>query len=154
MKVRIEVADDLSEDEVLIRCGQVDESIRKLYRLLLEQTKGNPQITFYKQNQEFYFPLDDVLFFETSGEHVYAHTADDAFLIRNRLYELEQLLPITFVRAAKSTIVNVRRIYSVTKNLTSSSRIQFVGSLKEVYASRYYYRELQRRLQERSRLEE
>lgn len=149
MRIRIEVSDDLAEDEVLIRCGRMDESIRKIEQLLLAQSQSEPKITFYKQNREFYFPLDTVLFFETDGEHVYAHTADDAFLTKYRLYELEQILPRQFVRAAKSTIVNSRRIYSITRNLASSSLVQFADSHKQIYASRYYYRELRRRLKER-----
>lgn len=149
MKVRMEVSDGLEEDEVIIRCSRADESVRKLYQLILEQSKIGPKITFYKQNQEYYFPLEDVLFFETEGEHIYAHTADDAYLIKYRLYELEQMLPHSFIRAAKSTIVNVRQIYSITRDLTSSSLVQFADSHKQVYVSRYYYRELRQRLQER-----
>lgn len=149
MKVRIEVTDDLEEDEVLIRCSRVDESIRKIHQFALEQSKSGPKITFYQQNQEYYFSLEKVLFFETEGEHVYAHTTGDAYLIKYRLYELEKLLPRCFVRASKSTIVNVRRIYSITRNLTSSSLVQFADSHKQVYVSRFYYGELRQRLQER-----
>lgn len=151
LKVRIEIDEQLTEDEVLIRCGRVDDAVRKIHQFVLEQSKSGPKLTFYKQNQEYYFPLDDVLFFETTGERVFAHTADDAYLIKYRLYELERMLPRSFVRAAKSAIVNVRRIYSVSKNLTSSSLIQFAGSHKQVYASRFYYRELRQRLQERGK---
>lgn len=153
MKVRIELAENLAENEILIRCGRVDESIRKIHKFILEQSGAGPQLTFYKQNREFYFPLDDILFFETTDERVFAHTAGDVYLIKHRLCELEQLLPRNFVRAAKSTIVNVCRVYSVTKNLTSSSLIQFADSHKQVYASRYYYRDLRQRLQEKSRFE-
>lgn len=147
MKVRIEVTEDLPEDEVLIRCSRVDESIQKIHQYILEQSKSGPKITFFKQNQEFYFPLEDVLFFETEGEHIYAHTAADDFLTHYRLYELEQMLPRYFARAAKSTIVNTHQIYSIARNLTSSSLIQFTGSHKQVYVSRYYYRELRERLE-------
>ncbi|MVB12710.1 putative HTH-type transcriptional regulator [Caprobacter fermentans] len=153
MKVRIEVTDNLKEDEVLIRCGRVDESIRKIHQFILEQSQSGPKITFYKQNQEYYFPLEDVLFFETEGDRVYAHTADDAYFIKYRLYELEQMLPRSFVRAAKSTIVNIRQIYSITRNLISSSLIQFSNSHKQIYASRFYYRELRQRLSERGNYE-
>ncbi|QAT50901.1 LytTR family transcriptional regulator [Caproiciproducens sp. NJN-50] len=149
MKVRIEVTDDLEEDEVLIRCGRVDQTIRKIHQFILDQSKPGPKITFYRQNQEYYFPLEDVLFFEAEGDHVYAHTADGAYLVKYRLYELEQILPRSFARAAKSAIVNVLRIYSITRDLTSSSLIQFAGTYKQVYASRYYYGELRRRLNER-----
>ena len=150
MKVRIELVDDLAEDEVLIRCNRVDETVQKIHQYILEQSKSGPKITFYKQNQEFYFPLGDVLFFETEGEHIYAHTAGDAYRIKYRLYELEGMLPRNFVRAAKSTIVNIRQVYSITRNLTSSSLVRFVDSHKQVYVSRFYYQELRLRLKERS----
>ena len=150
MKIRIELVNDLAEDEVLIRCGRVDDTIQKIHQYILEQSLSDAKITFYKQNQEFYFPLEDVLFFETEGEHIYAHTANDAYQIKYRLYELEKILPRYFARAAKSTIVNITQIYSVTRNLTASSLIQFINSHKQVYVSRYYYQELRQRLSERN----
>ena len=153
MKIRIELVNDLAEDEVLIRCGRVDDTIQKIHQYILDQSSLGSKITFYKQNQEFYFPLDDILFFETEGEHIYAHTASDAYLIKYRLYELEQILPRSFVRAAKSTIVNIMQVYSITRNLTASSLVQFINSHKQVYVSRYYYQQLRQRLNERSTYE-
>lgn len=153
MKVRVELTDGTAEDEVVIRCGRVDDSIRKLCSYITEQSGRETGLAFLKENREYYFPLENVLFFETEGERVYAHTADDAYLINHRLCELEQLLPRYFVRVSKSAIVNVRRIYSVTRDLTSSSLIQFTDSHKQIYASRHYYGELRHRLQERSQYE-
>ena len=153
MKIRIELTDDSSEDEVLIRCKRIDETIQKIHQYVLEQSRSSSKITFYKKNQEFYFPLDEVLFFETEGENIYAHTSDDVYLIKYRLYELEEILPRQFVRAAKSAIVNITQVYSITRNLTASSLISFINSHKHVYVSRYYYRELQQRLNERSKYE-
>ena len=149
MKVRIELAENLPEDEVLIRCGRVDEDIRKIQQYILEQAGSGPKITFYKGGEEYYLPLDEILFFETEGDFVYAHTADDAYRIKHRLYELEEMLPRYFARAAKSTIVNILRIRSISRNLASASLIRFEGSHKQVYASRYYYRELRLRMTER-----
>lgn len=153
MKIQIEVMENLIEDEVIIRCGRVDDSIRKIHQYILEQSSLSPKITFYKQNQEFYFPLDDVLFFETEGEYIYAHTADDAYRIKYRLYELEEILPRYFVRAAKSAVVNTLRIYSITRNLTASSLVKFANTHKQVYVSRSYYHELRQRMNERSSYE-
>ncbi len=153
MKIRIELVSDIEEDEVVIRCGRVDDTIQRIQQYLLEQTSKTSQITFYKQNQEFYIPLNEVLFFETEGEHIYAHTVSDFYLIKFRLYELEQMLPRSFIRAAKSTIVNIMQVYSITRNLTASSLIRFNNSHKQVYVSRYYYQELRQRLNERSSYE-
>jgi DNA-binding LytR/AlgR family response regulator len=153
VKIRIEMIDESMENEVLIRCSRVDEAIQKIHRFVLEQNLTGSKITFYKKNQEFYFPLDDVLFFETEGERIYAHTVNDAYLIKYRLYELEEILPRHFLRIAKSTIVNITQVYSITRNFTASSLINFINSHKQVYVSRYYYRELQLRLNERSSYE-
>jgi len=153
VKIRIEIAEDSDEDEIVIRCKRVTETIQKIHNYAMEQSSAGSNITFYKKNQEFYFPLDDVLFFETEGERIYAHTADDAYLIKYRLYELEQILPRHFVRAAKSTIVNILQVYSITRNITSSSPVNFINSHKHVYVSRYFYQELRQRLNERSNYE-
>ncbi|MEI6580315.1 MAG: LytTR family DNA-binding domain-containing protein [Eubacteriales bacterium] len=151
MKIRIEIVEDSAEDEILIRCRQVNDTIQKIHKYALEQASSSPKITFYKKNQEFYFPLDNVLFFETEGENIFAHTIDDAYLIKYRLYELEEILPRHFVRAAKSTIVNILQVFSITRNITSSSPINFINSHKHVYVSRYYYQQLRQRLNERSK---
>jgi DNA-binding LytR/AlgR family response regulator len=153
VKIRIEIVEDLAEDEVLIRCRRADETIQKIHQYVSEQSLTRSKITFYKKNQEFYFPLDEVLFFETEGERIYAHTVDDAYLIKYRLYELEEILPRHFVRAAKPAIVNIKQVYSITRNLTTSSLINFINSHKHVYVSRHYYSEIRQRLKERSSYE-
>jgi len=152
VKIRIELTDGLTEDEVIIRCGRVDDRIQKIHEYILEQSSQNLSMTFYKQNEEYYFPLDDVLFFETEEEHLYAHTVNDEYRIKYRLYVLEEILPHHFVRASKSAIVNMTQVYSIARNLTASSLIQFKGSHKHVYVSRHYYKGLRQRLNERSKI--
>jgi len=136
------------EDEVIIRCGRVDDTIQKLQQHILDLTA--PRLVFYKDAQEYYLPLEDILFFETDGEQVYAHTKSDAFKVRHRLYELEEMLPRSFLRAAKGTIVNTQHIYSINRNLTSSSKISFNGTHKHIYVSRHYYKSLKDKMNERS----
>ena len=142
MKVRIELSDDGSQDEVIIRCGRVDDTVQKIQDFIRELSAQKALLTFYKDNEEFYFPVDDVLFFETEGEYVYAHTARDAYRTKYRLYELEELLPRYFIRCSKSAVINSKQIYSITKNLTASSLITFNNSHKHVYVSRNYYQRL------------
>jgi DNA-binding LytR/AlgR family response regulator len=148
VKLRIEITDGSSEDEVVIRCGRVDDTIQKLQEYILSLSA--PKLTFYKGAQEYYLPLEDILFFETSGEQVFAHTVKDAFKVKHRLYELEEMLPRAFVRASKGTIVNTGRIYAINRSLTASSQISFTGTHKHVYVSRYYYKALKEKMNERS----
>ena len=154
MNIRIEILPDISEDEIIIRCRQVTGQIQKIQKLLTDESAAVPQLTFLKENKEYYFPLKNIAFFETSENNVYAHTRNDIFRIRLRLYELEELLPRSFVRISKSTIVNVHQILTINRNLASTSLIQFYKSHKQVYVSRRYYKSLSERMSERSNYED
>ena len=147
MKLRIEIIDEAAEDEVLIRCSRVDDSVQKLQAYILSMSA--PKLIFYKGTQEFYLSLEDVLFFETEGEQIYAHTTNDAYRVKYRLYELEVILPHYFTRAAKGTIVNTTMIYAIDRNLTSSSQVKFMGTHKQIYVSRHYYSSLKEKMNER-----
>lgn len=148
MKLRIEVHDGSEEDEVIIRCGQVDEKVQKLQALILSMSA--PKLMFYKDRQELFLPLEKILFFETEGEQVFAHTANDAYRVKYRLYELETILPHYFTRIGKGTIVNTTQIYAINRNLTSMGQISFDGTHKQVYVSRHYFGSLKEKLTKRS----
>ena len=142
MKLRIEIADDLAENEIVIRCREIDDEIQRLQRVISETASDRQQMLFYQEEKECYLSLQKILFFETSGNTLEAHTAEDVFNVKYRLYELERMLPSYFMRVSKSTILNVREVYSITKSLTASSLVEFQGTHKKVYVSRNYYKAL------------
>lgn len=149
MKVLIEIDESLDEAEVVIRCSQYDDSVKTIHQLLSKQTSSYPQFEFFKGNEEFFLTLNDIIFFETSGDAIYGHTHDDAFQIKIRLYELEQMLPSNFTRISKSSILNIIHVKSIERKLNSSSLVQFRESHKEVYVSRLYYKGLKEKMKER-----
>lgn len=149
MKIHIEITDGLQEDEVVIKCQQVNDSIEQLQKVISETLSAAPHVEFYKNGEQFYFAPDQILFFETSDDAVYGHTATDAFRVKQRLYELERILPRSFMRISKSTLLNLRYVYSIQRNITASSAVSFQNSHKLVYVSRLYYKGLRERLNER-----
>lgn len=152
MKVVIEVEEGLSEECIIIRCQRLDENVIKLQNLLAEQTKGGRDILLYKGEKSYYIPLDELLFFETENKQIWAHTAKEMYETDYKLYELEELLPGHFMRISKSTIVNLEHIYSITKNIASSSIVEFSGCHKQIYVSRNYYKALISRLDEKRKI--
>ena len=149
MKIRVEINEHIDEGEIVIRCRENTEQIERIIKSANEIIASEQTVAFYKGSETFYFGLSEVLFFETEGENIYAHTAADAFLVRYRLYELEQKLPRWFIRVSKSAIINVRQVLSVNRNLTASSAVRFHGSYKQVYVSRFYFKAFKQRLTER-----
>lgn len=149
MKVRIEIEETLQEEEVIIRCSRMDEQIMRIQAAVMEHAGGRQHIALKNGDTEYYLPLEDVLFFETENKTVFAHTRDKMLETEYKLYELEELLPGSFMRISKSAIVNLEPIYSITRNLTASSVVEFVHSHKQVYVSRNYYKPLVERLAEK-----
>lgn len=148
MKVRIEMTDNSTEEEVVIRCASLSEEVLAIQKAVTEITTAKSRFVLYRDDTEYYLPLEKILFFETEEREINAHTADQVYRTRYKLYELEELLPGYFMRASKSAILNTKQIYSITHNL-SNCIVQFQDSHKQVYVSRYYYKPLRARLEEK-----
>lgn len=149
MKIRIEIDENLIEEEVIVRGSSLNEQVQQIQRALSEISKQEQRIVFHKDETEYYLPLTEILFFETDGKAIHAHTAGDIYLIKHRLYELEEILPGYFMRVSKSTILNVRCIYAINRSVSTSCVVQFKDTHKQVYVSRYYYKPLRNRLEEK-----
>ena len=149
MKIKIEIDESLSEDEVLIRCRGLTEQVTEIQQAVSEVVNTSKRFVFYRGNTEYYLALEEILFFETDGDGINAHTRDNIYQTKYKLYELEDLLPGCFMRISKSSIVNTNHIYSISRNLTASSVVAFAGTHKQVYVSRYSYNPLVNKLEEK-----
>ena len=149
MKIKVEIDEELTEEEIIIRCSQYDEKIQKMESMIGDVTLRTQKIILHKENMQYYIPLEKILFFETGQNMISVHTADDVFYTNYKLYELEGILPGNFVRISKSAIVNVNPIFAINRNITSSSAIEFYHSHKQVFVSRNYYKVLKEKLDEK-----
>ncbi|MEG0327089.1 MAG: LytTR family DNA-binding domain-containing protein [Erysipelothrix sp.] len=146
MKIKIIENPDL-EDEVIIECKKLTLEIEQLV------SQFQPlEIRVQHRGTDLTIPIHDILFFETEGDNVYVHLTDISYKSKYRLYELETLLPDTFTRISKSTIVNIKKISAMDHRLTSARCIQFMNSHKLVYVSRMYYSDVKNKLERRSLL--
>ncbi len=149
MKIRVELDNKIKENEVIIKCNELNEEVRNIQIVLGELLSQKKHITFYKGETEYYLSLEEILFFETEESGICAHTINNIYNVKYKLYELEELLPGYFMRVSKSTILNTNHIYSITKSISSSSRVEFQNTHKQVYVSRYYYKPLKIKLLEK-----
>lgn len=148
MKIRIEVDETALENEVIIRCAGLNKEVQLIQQTLSNMGTGLQNFSFFKGETEYYLTLDEILFFETEEGLINVHTADNVYHTKHKLYELEEALPGCFMRVSKSTIINVDKIYSMTKRV-SVCEVEFYNSPKQVYVSRYYYKPLKEKLEEK-----
>ena len=152
MQVRVEIVSKDKKEEIVVYCHKLTPQLENIIRQL-EQHKTELALEFFKGGQQYYLSLQEILFFETEEKQVYAHTRDAAYQVRQRLYELENLLPAYFVRVSRFSIANTLQVFSIQRNLTRVNLISFRNSHKEIYASRSYSAELLRKMNERYRYE-
>ena len=146
MKIRIELDTDMAETEVVIRTAQYGEEVARI-QAALEQANRQP-IAFYKDTSEYFLDLAEILFFETDGSKIFAHARNDAYEVKLKLYELEEILPRYFCRISKSTIANIKAIYALDKSFSGTSTVQFYNTHKQVHVSRHYYQLVKEKLSE------
>ena len=106
MKIRIEIDEGLEEEEVVIRCRELSDEIVGLQRQISDGLNSKMQIEVTKKDITYYLTLNEIYFLETAGSLVAVHTATDIYETKQRLYELEDMLPGTFMRVSKSAIIN------------------------------------------------
>ncbi|NVY96565.1 LytTR family transcriptional regulator [Lactobacillus sp. DCY120] len=145
MKVEIEVNSVLKQTQVVIQTPQIDAQVQQIAQNLQELSVSREKLLFYQGDREYYLAVQEILFFETFARQVQAHTGEQAYQTRLHLYQLEELLPSTFMRVSKSTILNLQAIYSLEHTM-GQTRITFQNTPKEVFVSRKYYQQVRQYL--------
>ena len=147
MKLKVEI-DESCSDEVIIRCSNYNDDIRLLQDVIGNVINKNAELCLSLNNTDYYINRNDILFFETTDSKTVAHTTDKMYYSNYKLYELEQVLPPEFIRVSKSTILNCKKVSSISKNLTGASEVCFKATPKKVYVSRMYFKVFKEKINE------
>lgn len=108
MKITILSPEPGQEDEVIVRCANLDDRVMELLRALRnEQSK----LSAYSDKGITLLDTKDVFYFESVDNKVFAYCEKQVYEIRKKLYELESELECTdFLRISKSAIVDLSKI--------------------------------------------
>lgn len=112
MKITIMDTGPNEEEEIIIKCRQLENDMLKLINRFKQ---GNSKLTAYKDGEIFFVEPEDVYYFESVDQRVFAYCKTDVFEVKSKLYELMEELPERdFIRSAKSSILNLNMIKSLT----------------------------------------
>lgn len=143
MKIIIEDIKQGEEDEIIIRCNQLDDSIlQMIYGIKMNQNKlvGN------HNGQLQIIDPKDVFYFESVDNKVFIYCEKRVYESKLKLYEIEEQYEKTdFFRASKSIILNLSKI----KNLSPAFNGRFEALLKnkeKVIISRQFVPVLKKKL--------
>lgn len=142
MKITIETPKPGKEDEVIIRCAEVDDKLMRLIYALREDER----LTGYLEDKIVKLSLKDIYYFEAVDNKIFAYASEETYEIRPKLYELEQdFVHTDFLRISKSAIVNTSKIAYVKPIFNG----RFEAKLKngeKIIISRQYVAELKKKI--------
>ena len=144
MQVEVKVDASYQPTKVLILTDEMTEQINELVRHI---TQSKPSVLVGFQDERVsVLDLDDIVRFYAANQKVYAVVADQEYVIRLRLYELEERLRATdFVRISNAEIINLKKIRGFDLSFSGTICVQFHDGSTS-YASRRYVAKIKQTL--------
>ncbi|MCM1537038.1 MAG: LytTR family transcriptional regulator DNA-binding domain-containing protein [bacterium] len=143
MNIIIQDCPEDAEDEIIIRCKQVDE---ELLTMIYALKAGRDKMTVSKGEKIFQIAPVEIYYFESVDNRVFAYTQKEVYEVKGRLYDLEERFRHTdFFRASKSTIINLSKV----KNFSPGFNGRFEACLdngEKLIVSRQYAAGLKEKL--------
>ncbi|MDO4302917.1 MAG: LytTR family DNA-binding domain-containing protein [Bacillota bacterium] len=115
MKITIVDCPEGEEDEIIIRCRQVDE---QLLKLIYSFKSGQDKMVGVKDGRLQQIAPKEIYYFEAVDNRVFLYTDKEVYETKFKLYELEKRFYGTdFFRASKSVIINLAKVKSLAPGL-------------------------------------
>jgi DNA-binding LytR/AlgR family response regulator len=143
MKIIIEECKPGEEEQIIIRCKEMDEHVLKV---ISEFKVGQKKLPGMNNGVITMIEPANVYYFEGVDNKVFLYCKQNVYETKLKLYELEEEFKNTnFFRASKSVILNVTKIKSVSPAYNGRfEALLFNG--ERVVISRQYVPELKKKL--------
>lgn len=135
MKISFLFHEKYKEPEIVICGAKKSKELAELKQIIAEAV--DEKLTVYDDRDAVRITQGEVIRFYASRQRVYAQTADATYLVRARLYELEDMLKKQFVRISNSEIVNVKKIRRMDTSISGTIHMYLQDGI-ETYVSRRY----------------
>lgn len=128
MEIEFRLDPEQTQPKVVITAAQLTDEVNELLRRL---EHGRPAaLTALLGEQVVLLPPGRILRFYTQGKTVCAQTEQEVYTVRERLYELEELLDgRKFVRISHSEIVNLDHVTALDLSLSGTIRMTLTGDV-------------------------
>ena len=138
------IIDPTKDEEIVVTAHAPSELTEKIQQLVQEYT-GTDRIAAYLEDDIQMLPFAEIACITViDGKTVVVDSKGKRYRLKQRLYELEAILPQSFIRINKSAIANERMIERFAANFSGAVDAVFQGGYRE-YVSRRCFAEIKRR---------
>ena len=145
MKVSVHEIGIEKDEFIDLYIHEKNKSIDILIDYIENEKYASIKLSCYKKEELFKIKSDDIYYIETSRDKLLVHTRNEIYEYKNRLYELEKILPSKFIRISKSTILNLEMVMSYNPMFNGLMEVK-LNNLEITYISRKYLKEVRERI--------
>ncbi len=146
MKIEIAVEKGLKERRVVIHTDNVDGEISSLIERISGCGEKSDCVTAFDESGALFIPYRDIFRIYSNDKKVFAETAEGTFVLKTRLYELENILDSrVFMRISNSEIINLRQVKRMDTSLMGTICVSMKNGT-QTYASRRYVALIRKKL--------
>jgi len=136
MQVEIKVDASCAETKVIIVTNKMTEDISELAKHISEQKPS--VLVGFKDDNASVIDYADIIRLYSANQRVYAVTKSGEYIMRLRLYELEQRLnSAVFVRISNSEIINLKEVDGFDLSYSGTICVKFRDSSTTFVSRRY-----------------
>lgn len=141
MKFRLFI-DKNHEEEVIIYAHEKSDLIKEIEELVCE---NNFDIIGFSDKEGVKLNLNEIYCFTVESNKLYAMCEKEKFLVKTRLYKIEENLNENFVKINQSCIANIRKIKKFDASISGTLTVTFKNNYVD-YVSRRNVKKVKERL--------
>jgi two-component system, LytTR family, response regulator LytT len=146
LKTEIRLSSDINEPYVIIHAGTLTPEVEELAKRIGNENLSGNVFAVKRENLIYILEPNEVQIVRTEGNEIVAYdTAKKRFIVEKRLYEVEILLGLQFIRISKSAIVNIRQIDHIDVRFNGMMNVVMKNGINE-YISRRHMGDFKKRL--------
>ena len=138
------IIDEESEELITARVKKGNDLTAKIETLVKEYA-GESKIVGFTEDETIILELQEIECVTVIGNKIWAITENGKFLIKSRLYEVEKILPFSFIKINKSSVANINKIKKFISTYSGSVNVEFKSGYTD-YVSRRCLPQVKRRL--------
>lgn len=138
------IIDKENEEVITARVKKANELTEKIETLVKEYV-GENKIVVFSEDETVILEIKNIECVTVTDNKVWAITENGKYLIKNRLYEVEKILPSSFIKINKSSVANISKIKKFISTYSGSVNVEFKSGYTD-YVSRRCLPQVKRRL--------
>jgi len=138
------IIDKENEEVITARVKKTNELTDRIENLVKEYV-GENKIVAFSEDETVILEIKNIECVTVIDNKVWTITESGKYLIKNRLYEVEKLLPSSFIKINKSSVANISKIKKFISTYSGSVNVEFKSGYTD-YVSRRCLPQVKRRL--------